>query len=103
MDLYNSVRDDSGIIINLASKEYSKCIEKYLSAKDRFITITFCEKAGDKLVTKGTYAKMARGDMVRFMAENNIEDPIEITRYNRMGYFFREDISSENEFVFERI
>lgn len=103
MDLYNSVRDDSGIIINLASKEYSKCIEKYLSAKDRFITITFCEKAGDKLVTKGTYAKMARGDMVRFMAENNIEDPIEIKKYNRMGYFFREDISSENEFVFERI
>lgn len=54
-------------------------------------------------MTKGTYAKMARGDMVRFMAENNIENPIEITRYNRMGYFFREDISSENEFVFERI
>ena len=30
------------------------------------------------LVTKGTYAKMARGEMVRFMAENNIENPVEI-------------------------
>ena len=30
------------------------------------------------LVTKGTYAKMARSEMVRFMAENNIENPVEI-------------------------
>ena len=63
-DLYEAVRDESGIIINLASKEYSKCIEKYLTPDDRYITITFCEKAGDKLVTKGTYAKMARGEVV---------------------------------------
>ena len=33
-----------------------------------------------KLVIKGTYAKMARGEMVRFMAENQIEDPDEIKR-----------------------
>ena len=55
--LYQSVIDDSRIIINLASKEYSKCIEKYLSPKDTYITITFCELSGEKLVTKGTYAK----------------------------------------------
>ena len=54
------------IIINLASKEYSKCIEKYLTPQDRYITIVFCELSGDKLVTKGTYAKMARGEMIRF-------------------------------------
>ena len=40
--LYRSVLDDSRIIINLASKEYSKCIEKYLSDKDKYITVTFC-------------------------------------------------------------
>lgn len=67
--LYRSVIDDSRIIINLASKEYSKCIEKYLTPQDRYITIVFCELSGDKLVTKGTYAKMARGEMVRFIAE----------------------------------
>ena len=70
--LYEAVRDESGLIINLASREYSKCIEKYLTKSDRFLTVTFCEKAGNKLVTKGTYAKMARGDMVRFLAEENI-------------------------------
>ena len=64
--LYRSVIDDSRSIINLASKEYSKCIEKYLTPQDKYITIVFCELSGDKLVTKGTYAKMARGEMVRF-------------------------------------
>lgn len=101
--IYNEVRDESGIIINLASGEYAKCIEKYLTEKDRYITITFCEKAGNKLVTKGTYAKMARGDMVRFMAENAIEYPEDIKKYNRMGYLFRDELSSDREYIFERV
>ena len=100
--LYKSIIDDSQIIINLASKEYSKCIEKYLSPKDTYITITFCELSGEKLVTKGTYAKMARGEMVRFMAENNIENPLDIKKFDRLGYSFRSDLSSETEYVFER-
>ena len=64
--------------------------------------MTFCELAGNKLVTKGTYAKMARGEMVRFMAENEIENPVEIQKFDRLGYSFRSDLSSDSEFVFER-
>ena len=100
--LYHSVIDDSRIIINLASKEYARCIEKYLTPQDRYITVAFCELSGDKLVTKGTYAKMARGEMVRFMAENNIENLVEIQKFDRLGYYFRSDLSSESEYVFER-
>lgn len=101
--LYDAVLDDSRIMINLASKEYSKCIEKYLTDDDRYITITFCEKSRDKLVTKGTYAKMARGDMVRFMAEENIKKPADIQKYHRLGYVFRSELSTETEYVFERV
>lgn len=101
--LYEEVRDDSGVIINLASKEYSRIIEKYLNTEDRYITITFVEMSGGKLVTKGTYAKMARGDMVRFMAENNIENPADIKAYNRLGYIYRDDVSDDSEYVFERM
>ena len=100
--LYHSVIDDSRIIINLASKEYAKCIEKYLTPQDRYITVAFCEQSGGRLITKGTYAKMARGEMVRFMAENNIDNPIEIQKFDRLGYFFRSDLSSDTEYVFER-
>ena len=101
--LYEAVRDESRVIVNLASKEYSKCIEKYLVPEDRYLTITFCEKSGDKLVTKGTYAKMARGEMVRYMAEHQIEDPIEIRKFDRLGYVFRGDLSSDREYIFERM
>ena len=73
-----------------------------MTSQDRYITIVFCELSGDKLVTKGTYAKMARGEMVRFMAENNIENLVEIQKFDRFGYFFRSDLSSDSEYVFER-
>ena len=55
-----------------------------------------------KLVTKGTYAKMARGEMVRFMAQNHIENPVEIQKFDRLGYVYREELSSDTELVFER-
>lgn len=100
--LYEEVRDESGVIINLASKEYSKCIEKYLRPEDTYITVTFGEMVAGKLVTKGTYAKMARGEMVRFMAERQIEDPREICKFDRLQYMYREDLSCETEIVFER-
>ena len=45
---------------------------------------------------------MAREEMVRFMAENNIENPVEIQKFDRIGYSFRSDLSSDSEYVFER-
>ena len=101
--LYRACRDEDGIIINLASKEYSKCIEKFLSPDDTYITCTFCEMVKGKLATKGTYAKMARGEMMRFMAENDITEPREMKKFVRLGYVFREELSSDTEYVFERI
>ncbi len=46
---------------------------------------------------------MARGEMVRFMAERGIENPADIQEFNRLGYRFREDLSSEKEYIFERL
>lgn len=100
--LYDEVSDGTGVIINLASKEYSKCIEKYLKQNDSYITVIFGEIVKEKLVTKGTYAKMARGEMVRYMAENKIEDPEEIRNFDRLGYVYRDDLSNKTEMVFER-
>ena len=100
--LYREVRDDSGVIINLASKEYSRCIEKYMQSEDRFITCIFGELEGGRVVQKGVYAKMARGDMVRFMAEHQIEDPEMLKTHDRMHYHFSAERSSETEYVFIR-
>ena len=101
--IYESVRDQDGVIINLASKEYSKCVEKYLTKHDTYISVVFCEASDGKPVTKATYAKMARGEMVRYMAEMNIENPVEIKKFDRLGYVYRDDLSTNWEYVFERV
>ena len=88
--------------MNLASKEYSKCVEKYLSPEDTCLTAVFGEMAGGKVKQKGTYAKMARGEMVRYLAENKVEEPVGIKGFDRLGYRFDETLSSENEYVFLR-
>lgn len=100
--LYEKVRDRSGVIVNLASKEYSRCVEKYLTPEDTYITCVFAEMSGGKLVQKGTYAKMARGEMVRYMAEHQIEEPEQMKAFDRLGYRFREDMSTDVTYVFER-
>ena len=101
-DLYREVMDDSRILINLASKEYSKCIERYLQPNDRYITCVFGEVENGKVVQKGVYAKMARGEMVRFMAGIQAEEPEQIKAFNWSGYHFDESRSSEAEYVFIR-
>lgn len=98
--LYKAVRSEDGIIINLASKEYSKCIEKYLTKEDRMITCHFGEWKEDKFITKGTYAKMARGEMVRFMAERNIRRPEEIKDFKHLGYEFDDKKSTDDNYYF---
>ena len=91
---------ESKCIINLASKEYSKCIIDYLKEDIKFITCVFGELKGDKIVEKGTKVKMARGEMVRFMAENQIKDVKEIKRFDRLNYTFSEEFSNESTYVF---
>lgn len=98
--LYDEVRGKDGVILNLASKEYSRCIEKYLGEEDTCITCIFGEWNGKKVIQKGTQAKMARGEMVRYMAERDIREPEEIKDFCRLGYHFEETLSSENTYVF---
>lgn len=98
--LANKLFSESNCIINLASKEYSKCISNYLNGKVRFITCIFGEMVEKKVIEKATQVKMARGEMVRFMAENRIEDVEEIKSFNRLNYTFSDKLSNENTYVF---
>lgn len=94
--------EGDGVVVNLASKEYSRCVARHLPPGARMVTCTFGELVGENVVQKGVYAKMARGDMVRFMAEEGIEDLDGLRAYDRMGYRFDEGRSSEGDLVFVR-
>ncbi len=93
---------ETDCIINLASKEYSICVSKYLPENIRFITCVFGEEKDGKVIEKGTMCKMARGEMVRYMAEYQITDPEQIKSFDRLDYHFDDTRSNENEFVFIR-
>ncbi|MBS7148836.1 MAG: peroxide stress protein YaaA [Intestinibacter bartlettii] len=98
----NSLFEETNLIINLASKEYSKCVEKYLknSPSTKFITCVFGEIKGDKVIEKGTLAKMARGEMVRYLAQNNVCDLEGLKRFDKLGYKYSQEKSNENTYVF---
>ena len=75
-------------------------IKIYLKPEDRYITITFAEREGDRLIQKGVYCKAARGAAVRIMAENQIEDPEQLQKYTVYGHRYSETESTTDEYVF---
>lgn len=94
----------AGIVLNLASKEYSKCVSSHLPAGKQFLTCRFGEFKEGKVVETGTKVKMARGEMVRFLAQNKIEDIEGIKRFHGLGYQYEEEFSDKNTYVFlERV
>lgn len=99
-DIYRDLTRNDTTILNLASAEYSKTVEKYLTADVNYITCKFGELIGGKVIEKGVYVKMARGEMVRFMAEKAVEDLDEIKEFNRLGFVYRDELSDEKTFVF---
>lgn len=93
---------EDSLILNLASKEYSKCISRYTKGRDDidFVTCVFAELVSGKAVEKGTLAKMARGEMVRFLAGNHVEDREEVKRFCGLGYQFCQERSDERTYIF---
>lgn len=98
-----SIFSESKYIVNLASKEYSKSISKYLSGSTKLINCVFGQLIKGRVVEKGTLAKMARGEMVRFMAENNIEQVEDIKKFNRLDYVYKEELSDYTNYVFIQV
>lgn len=99
-EIYDILTENDSIILNLASKEYSKVIEPYLEPGTKYVTCIFGEWVNGKLKEKGTYAKMARGEMVRFLAETQAKSLNEVKQFQGLGYRYEKILSTENEFVF---
>ena len=99
---YKRLFAETDCIINLASREYSLCISRYLSDAVRFITCVFGEEKDGKVIEKGTMCKMARGEMVRFMAENQIMYPEQVKTFDRLNFRYSAERSDENTYVFIR-
>ena len=91
---------ETDCVLNLASKEYSRAVEPYLPSGVRFLTCTFGEWKDGKVIEKGTMCKMARGQMVRWLAEHNIENPEDIREFSDLDYRFEPELSDQDHFIF---
>ena len=80
-------------VINLASVEYAKAVLPHLPANTQAVTCIFGEALRDgKPVQRATASKIARGSMVRWMAEHHVEDARDLTRFD-VGYRFAPKLS----------
>ena len=98
--LADQLAAETGVVLNLASKEYSRAIEPHLPPNVRFLTCTFGELRDGKVVEKGTLCKMARGQMVRWLAENGVTEPEDIKNFGDLDYRFSPIHSGDNNYVF---
>ena len=100
--LADQLAAETDLVLNLASKEYSRAVEPHLPPAARFLTCAFGDLRDGKVIEKGTMCKMARGQMVRWLAENNVTDPEDIKGFADLDYRFSPARSTENYFVFIR-
>ncbi|MEX8991012.1 peroxide stress protein YaaA, partial [Salmonella enterica] len=89
------------VVVNLASEEYFKSVKpKKLNAE--LIKPVFLDEKNGKFKVVSFYAKKARGLMSRFIIENRLTKPEQLTAFDREGYFFDEETSTQDELVFKR-
>ncbi len=97
----NSELSENELFVNLASQEYFKAVKPAL-LKIPVITPVFKDFKDGKLKVIAFFAKKARGLMVRFIIDQNVETLDDLKNFNYEGYAFDSNLSSENELVFTR-
>ena len=100
-DSLNQELKEGELLVNLASTEYFKALPKKV-LKVPMITPVFKDLKNGQYKIVMTYAKKARGLMVRFIIDNNINTIEELKGFNEDSYRFSEEMSSENDLVFTR-
>lgn len=108
--------DPDRCVVNLASAQYARPVERHLQPGERFVTCVFGELEGatdggpgdtastaePRLVQKGVYVKMARGEMVRYAADVDARTPEDLVGFDRLGYRFDPARSDGDTLVFLR-
>ncbi|WP_139958159.1 peroxide stress protein YaaA [Flavicella sediminum] len=97
----NAELEEGEVLVNLASTEYYKVVKpKLINAP--IITPHFKDYKNGKLKIISFFAKKARGMMVRYIIDNDINDAESLKGFNYGNYEYNEELSSESEFVFVR-
>jgi cytoplasmic iron level regulating protein YaaA (DUF328/UPF0246 family) len=96
----NNTSDE--LLINLASQEYFKAIDKRALNK-KIVTPVFKDEKNGTFKIISFYAKKARGSMARFIIQNRIKDVAGLLEFAEGGYCYNPALSKPDEPVFTRI
>ena len=94
---YNNAFDSGEVILNLASNEFSRLLDR---SKFKIYDFEFFEKKDGKLKSHSTISKKARGKMLNYICKNKVTDYEKIKLFNLDEFEFDEDLSEEEKFVF---
>lgn len=94
-------QDSDKILLNLASNEYSKLINKK-SLNFKMITVDFKEFKNGKYSSISSFSKQGRGMMLDYLIKNQITNIEEIKKFNEDRYSFNSELSNENTIIFSR-
>lgn len=92
---------DDNVIVNLASNEYFKAIQRK-SLKSHVINVEFLDWKNGKYKVISFFAKKARGMMARYIIKNRINEVELLKGFDYEGYYFDPQVSTENQLVFKR-
>ena len=94
-------KQDEPVLINLSSNEYFKSVQKK-NLDGRLITPEFKEWKNGKYKMISFFAKKARGLMVRYAIDHNIQKAEVLQNFDYDGYHFNLELSQVDKWVFSR-
>ncbi|QQA42935.1 peroxide stress protein YaaA [Pelagovum pacificum] len=89
------------VLLNCASKEYFTAADRP-ALKLKVITPSFLEERNGKRTMVSFFAKQARGALARFVMENRVTDPADLSGFETGGYQFDPEASTDDAPVFSR-
>lgn len=89
------------LLVNLASDEYFKSIN-IKKFKGRIVTPIFKDFKNGEYKFMSFFGKKARGMMARYILLNRLKNVEELKMFEEDGYFYNENMSEEDKFVFTR-
>ena len=102
-DVLNAELDNlkKPFVVNLASNEYFKVVNKNKLVTDTISPVFKDKKNGEyKLIS--FYAKKARGMMARYIMDNRVLKPADLQDFDTAGYKYNKKMSTDSEPVFTR-
>lgn len=89
------------LLVNLASVEYFKAIEK-AGIKNSVLNVEFKDYSKGEFKVISFYAKRARGVMAEYIIKNRLSRKEEIMAFDDDGYYFDAKESTDSNYVFLR-